>query len=111
MLTHTCYQKFWAGFSWCKTEILKYQFRKIHKGLFFFPAKLNFHLGELSAIQTVSMRGDEDRHHFFFLSFSSRNHIANKFEKGAIETKTVSGDPSFNSAKVTSTAFFSIQFS
>lgn len=69
MLTHTHYQKIWACFSWCKTEILKYQFRKTHKGRFFFPAKLNFHLGELSAIQMVSMREDEDRHHLFFSLF------------------------------------------
>lgn len=42
MLTHTRYQKIWACFSWCKTEILKYQFRKIHKGLFFSLPNLIF---------------------------------------------------------------------
>lgn len=52
MLTHACYQKIWACFSGCKTEILKYQFRNIKdtQGTFFFTANLNFPLDELSAI-------------------------------------------------------------
>lgn len=44
MLAHTLSQRIWACFSWCKTEILKYQFGKTHKGLFF-PAKLHILFG------------------------------------------------------------------
>lgn len=41
--------------------------------LFFFPAKLNFHLGDLTAIQMKSLRGDEDRHNIFFSLFLPGN--------------------------------------
>lgn len=67
MLAHTLYQRIWACFCWCKTEILKYQFGKILKGLFFPLPRLIFYLGELSAIQMVSLRGNVGRKLFFFL--------------------------------------------
>lgn len=74
MLAHTLYQRIWACFCWCKTEILKYQFGKILKGLFFFfpLPSLIFYLGELSAIQMVSLKGNVGRKLFFF--FIQKSH-------------------------------------